>query len=86
MDKERMDAIDFVITFLVELEKSLDAQCERLEEFRASMGTSPVDELLKLIESKIQHEMSQTSRTDYQRGWVAGLRWAKTEIMKTFGR
>lgn len=49
------------------------------------MTEAPVDRLLEIIDRQIAHEKKQ-EQTNYSRAFVKGLQWAKTEIMKEFGR
>lgn len=41
----------------------------------------PIEQLLQVIDKQITHEQ-KLMKTDYQRGFVKGLSWAKTEIQK----
>lgn len=49
-----------------------------------------VDDLLEIIDRQIAHEekgwTKQEPQTHYSRGFVKGLKWSKTEIMKVFER
>ena len=44
----------------------------------------PADEVLETIDKQIAHQREQIPLTNYQRGFVSGLRWAKVEIQKAF--
>jgi hypothetical protein len=52
------------------------------------MGEEPADKVLDAINKQIAHVTKPVKEgkdlTDYQRGFVSGLRWAKTEIQKVF--
>lgn len=49
------------------------------------MTEDPVDRLLEIIDRQLAHE-KQGQQTNYGRGFVKGLKWTKTEIMKVFER
>lgn len=49
------------------------------------MTEAPVDRLLEIIDRQLAHEEKQ-GQTNYGRGFVKGLKWAKTETMKVFER
>ena len=42
------------------------------------------EELRKIIDRQIAHEESQP-QTNYERGFIQGLQWARSEICKAFG-
>ena len=54
------------------------------------MTQDPVDKLLKIIDRQLAHEESgwtqKDPQTNYSRGFVKGIQWTRTEIMKVFER
>ncbi len=41
--------------------------------------------LLEVIDRQLVHEEGQVNTINYQRGFIKGLRWTRTEICKAFG-